>query len=242
LSKSLKTLGIIPARGGSKRLPRKNVRLLGGKPLVAWTIEAARSARRLTRLVVSSDDREVLDIAAGYEPQLALPRPAEISADESPAIDYVRHALDVLEGQGQGPFEAVVIVQPSSPLTLADDIDATIQLLLDSGADTAVSVMQLDHAIHPLKMKILKGDRLLPYLEDERGRMAAHELPAVYVRNCSVYATRRSLIDAGQVIGDDCRAYVMPRERSLDINEELDLKFAEFLLTPRGALTSHHAT
>ncbi len=230
MSESLKSLGIIPARGGSKRLPRKNVRLLGGKPLVAWTIEAARGARRLTRLVVSSDDREVLDIAAGYERQLPLVRPAEISADQSPAIDYVRHALDVLEGQGQGPFDAVVIVQPSSPFTLGEDIDATVELLAESGADTAVTVMQLDHAVHPLKMKILDGDRLLPYLEDERGRMAAHELPAIYVRNCSVYVTRRSTIDRGQMIGDDCRAYVMPRERSLDINEELDLLFAEFLL------------
>lgn len=238
----LKTLGIIPARGGSKRLPRKNVRLLGGKPLVAWTIEAARSARRLARLVVSSNDREVLDIAAGYERQLALVRPAEISADQSPAIDYVRHALDVLEARGAGPFDAVVIVQPSSPLTLAEDIDATVDLLAASGADTAVSVAQLDHAVHPLKMKILDGDRLLPYLEEERGRMAAHELPTIYVRNCSVYATRRRVIDGGQVIGDDCRAYVMPRERSLDINEELDLEFAEFLLSRRGALTSNDAT
>jgi CMP-N,N'-diacetyllegionaminic acid synthase len=226
-------LGIIPARGGSKRLPGKNLRMLGGKPLVAWAIEAARGARRLSNLVVSSDDREVLDIARGYVPRLALERPAEISSDQSPAIDYVRHALKVLESQGQGPFDAVVIVQPSSPFTLSADIDATVDLLAASGADSAVSVMQLDHATHPLKMKTLQGDRLLPFLEEERGRMAAHELPEIYVRNCSVYATTRSSIERGQIIGDDCRGYVMPRERSLDINEELDLAFAEFLLARR---------
>jgi CMP-N,N'-diacetyllegionaminic acid synthase len=229
----LTTLGIIPARGGSKRLPRKNVRSLGGKPLVAWPIEAARGARRLSGLVVSSDDREVLDVARSYDPRLALVRPAEISGDEAPAIDYVRHALAELEGSGQGPFEAIVILQPSSPFTLSADIDATIDLLASSGADSAVSVMQLDHAIHPFKMKVLDGNRLLPYLEEERGRMAAHELPEIYVRNCSVYATRRTSIERGQVIGDDCRGYVMPRERSLDINEELDLMFAEFLLSRR---------
>ena len=145
----------------------------------------------------------------------------------------------VMERLGLG---RVVIVQPSSPLTLAEDIDATVDLLAASGADTAVSVVKLDHAVHPLKMKVLEGDRLLPYLEEERGRMAAHELPMIYVRNCSVYATRRRVIDGGGVIGDDCRAYVMPRERSLDINEELDLEFAEFLLSRRGALTSNNAT
>jgi CMP-N,N'-diacetyllegionaminic acid synthase len=227
---SLTTLGIIPARGGSKRLPRKNVRLLGGKPLVAWAIEAARGAGRLERLIVSSDDREVLDVARSYDPALVLVRPAEISGDEAPAIDFVRHALAALEDQGEGPFDAIAIVQPSSPFTLSADIDATIDLLDASGADSAVSVMRLDHAIHPLKMKVLDGDRLLPYVEDERGRMAAHELPEIYVRNCSVYATRRGQIERGQVIGEDCRGYVMPRERSLDINEDMDLLFAEFLL------------
>ena len=120
-------------------------------------------------------------------------------------------------------------------MTTAEDIDGTIELLESSGAESAVSVMKLDHATHPLKMKTLQGDRLLPYLEEERGRMAAHELPEIYVRNCSVYATRRTAIDRGQVIGQDCRGYVMPRERSLDINEELDLEFAEFLLSRSAA-------
>jgi CMP-N-acetylneuraminic acid synthetase len=235
------TLGIIPARRGSKRLPRKNVLPLGGKPLVAWTIEAARAATRLSALVVSSDDPEVLEVAASYDPSLALERPEELATDESPAIEYVRHSLATLEAAGQGPFDAIVILQPSSPLTSPEDIDATIELLQASGADSAVSVMRLDHAVHPLKMKLLEGDRLLPYLEEERGRMAAHELPEIYVRNCSVYATRRHVVESGQVIGADCRGYVMPRERSLDINEELDLQFAEFLLA-RGAALPKYAS
>ena len=226
----MKTLGIIPARRGSKRLARKNVLPLGGKPLVNWMIEAAHSSRRLDRVVVSSDDPEVLALAAQYDERLPLVRPAELADDRSPAIDYVRHALAVLEKNGEGPFEAIVILQPSSPLTSAADIDATIEMLERSGADSAVSVMRLDHAAHPLKMKVLDGDRLLPYIEEERGRMAAHELSEIYVRNCSVYATRRGAIERGQVIGDDCRGYVMPRERSLDINDEFDFLFAEFLL------------
>ncbi len=228
---SLKTLGIIPARGGSKRCSRKNVRDLGGKPLVAWTIEAARAARKLERLVVSSDDPEVLAIAGGYDERLPLERPAELSTDESLAIEYVRHALKVLEARGEGPFEAVAILQPSSPLTLPSDVDATIELLETSGADSAVSVMKLDFMVHPMKMKTLDGDRLLPFLEEEGGRMAARELPAIYVRNGCVYVARRATIEQGQVIGADCRAHVMPRERSVDINDEADLLYAQFLVS-----------
>jgi len=225
----MKALGIIPARAGSKRLPRKNVLPLAGKPLVCRVIEAALKAKQLKRVVVSSDDPEVLRLAGAYDPKLPLQRPAALAADTSPAIDYVRHALASLEGAGEGPFDVVVILQPSSPLTLPEDIDGTVRLLESSGADTAVSVMKLDHAIHPYKLKIMQDDRLLPFLEEEQGRMAAHELPELYVRNCAVYATRRHVIEYGQTIGRDCRGYLMPRERSVDINDRLDYEFAQFL-------------
>lgn len=232
---SVRVLGIIPARAGSKRIPRKNLALLGGRPLVVWSIECGRAARSLDRLVVSSDDPEVLAIASRYDPGLPLRRPAQISADTSPAIEYVRHALAALEaGAHADRFEVVVILQPSSPLTQPGDVDATVDLLRRTGADSAVTVMELDHAIHPVKLKVLEGDRLRPYLEEERGRMAAHELPRLYVRNCAVYASRRHVVDGGEVIGPDCRGLVMPRERSLDINGPLDLAFAEFLLARKG--------
>lgn len=229
----MKTLAIIPARGGSKRVPGKNLRPLGGKSLVARSIETVLASKTIDRLVVSSDSEEVLTIARTYRDDIALRRPSEISGDLAPAIDYVRHALEVLEANSQTHFEAVVIVQPSSPFTLSEDIDATVSLLENSGADTAVSVMEVDHALHPAKFKVMEQDRLFPYFEEEGGRMAAHELPKVYVRNCSVYATRRATIDAGEIIGSDCRGYLMPRERSIDINDELDWKFCEFMLTQR---------
>lgn len=227
-------LGIIPARGQSKRLPRKNLCLLAGKPLLGWAIEAARQSRRLNRLIVSSDDDEILAVARTYDDRLPLKRPLELAADDSPAIDYVRHALATLERDGKQTFDIVVILQATSPFTLPEDIDGTIGLLLSSHADTAVSVMRVDHAVHPVKLKTMSGDRLLPYLEEERGRMAAADLPEVFVRNCSVYATRRAVIESGQIIGADCRGYVMPRERSVDINESLDLELAEFLLSRHG--------
>jgi CMP-N,N'-diacetyllegionaminic acid synthase len=222
-------LGIIPARGGSKRLPQKNLRLLVGKPLVAWAIEAARQARGIDRLMVSSDDDKVLGLAAAYDSRLPLRRPAELCNDTSLAIDYVEHAIRMLEASEKLRVEAVAIIQPSSPLTVASDIDNAIELLEASGADTVVSVIEVAHDLHPAKFKTMQGNRLLPYFEHESGRMAAHELPRVFVRNCSVYVTRRNVIDERNIIGDDCRGYVMPRERSIDINDEMDLAFAEFL-------------
>ena len=230
----MKTLGIIPARRGSKRLPGKNLRPLGGKPLVVRAIEAALSSRRLDYIAVSTDDERVLELATDYDSVHPLRRPQAIATDDSPAIEYVRHAIRTLEAEAtETPFQIIVIVQPSSPFTRGSDIDATIELLQSQigEADSAVSVVRLQHAIHPLKLKILDGDRLLPYIEDETGRFAEHQLSAVYVRNGSVYAATRKTIESGRVIGDDCRGYEMPGERSIDINDETDLRFAEFLLT-----------
>lgn len=229
----MRALGIVPARGGSRRIPRKNVQLLGGKPLVQWAIETARGATKLDRLVVSSEDEEVLAIAHSIDPSLPLRRPANLATDTALAITYVQHALETTERAGHGPFEAIAIIQPTSPFTLPADIDATIDLLDQSGADSAVTVMKLDHAIHPAKLKRLEGDRLFPFYEDERGRMAEHELPRVYVRNGSVYTSRRAIIDRGELLGPDCRAHVMPRERSLDINDPIDLALAELMASAK---------
>jgi len=239
----MRTLAIIPARGGSKRVQGKNIRLLGGKALVARSIEAALGARTLDQIVISSDSSNVLSIARSYDKCIALRRPASLATDTSPAIDYVKHALESLESGGGGPFDAVVILQPSSPFTSPEDIDGTVKLLESTGADSAVSIMRVDHAIHPIKLKVLKGDRLLAYLQEEEGRVAEHELPTLYVRNGSVYATRRDMIEGGQTIGRDCRGYLMPPERSVDINTELDLLFAEFLVNrqiPRPSLGENH--
>ena len=230
----MRILGIVPARGGSKRIPRKNLRLIGGKPLVAWAIETSLGTRVLDRVVVSSDDPEILRVAWSYGRDLPLTRPEELSGDRSPAVDYVRHAMETVERIERTRYDVAAIIQATSPLTQPVDIDATIALLQDSPADTAVSVMKLDHALQPAKLKRMVGNRLIAYLEEEHGRIADHELPTLYVRNGAVYASRRAVIDTGRILGDDCRGYVMPRERSIDINEEVDLLFAEFLLARLG--------
>jgi len=232
----VKILGIVPARKGSKRVPGKNTRLLAGKPLCQWVIEAALGSKKLSRVIVSSDDEKVLDDARRFGDHLPLVRPPELATDTSPSVDYVFHALKELEARGEGPFDAVAIMPSSSPFTEARDVDATIELFETTGWETAVSVMQVDHAIHPIKMKVMQGDRLIPYLEEENGRMAAHELPKIFVRNCSVYVSKRSVyFDYKSIVGRDMRGYVMPAERSVDINVEMDLLVAELLMQRRTA-------
>lgn len=223
-------MGIIPARAGSKRVPGKNKKKLAGKELVRYAIEAALQSTEITDWVLSSDDEDILNIGADYPNVHALRRPEEISGDRAPAITYVEHALDQL---GKS-FDYTVIIQPTSPFTTGADIDNTIRMLYGGQADSAVSVMKLDHAIHPVKLKRMEEQVLKPFWEEEGGRMAAHELPELYVRNCSVYVSSIATIKDRKIIGDKCLGYEMPRERSIDINDPIDFEFAEFILNKNG--------
>lgn len=230
----MKVLGIVPARAGSTRLLGKNMKPIGGRPLVEWAIEAARAAGSITRLVVSSDDPEVLEVAERLAPGSGLDRPEDLATAESPAIDYVRHALEVAESDG-ARYDAVAIVQATSPFTTPQQIDDTIDLLRRTDADSAVTVIRLPHDLHPAKFKVLDGDRLRPYLEDEVGRLRFQDLPPVYVRSGSVYVSSRRTIDRGDLLGDDSRASIIPRTLAIDINDEADYLYACFL-------HEHHVT
>ncbi len=223
-------LAIIPARAGSKRVPKKNFRPFAGTTLTDLAIQQALDATLLTHITLSSDSAEIRATAEKYPIIHYLDRPAEISGDDAPAIEYVRHALTSLENNALR-FDVVVILQPSSPLRTAADIDATIRLLLDNPeADSAVSVVKLDQMIHPIKLKTLDGDELKPFFEEEAGRFAAQDLPELYVRNGAVYATwRRNLETRDDVIGQQSLAYLMPAERSVDINAWVDFEFGEYL-------------
>ena len=222
----MRTLGLVPARGGSRRVPRKNLARLGGRTLVRRALETAVAAGCFAVVALSSDDDEILSEADGLD-VVALRRPPALAGDTVRVSEVVRHALAALDDPAQ-PFEAVALVQCTSPFTAAEDIAETVALLERTGAESAVSVVQLEAAQHPLKLKRLEGDRLLPYLADD-GLAPSHELPPLWARNGSVYAFRRDVVERG-LAADDVRAYVMPSERSFDIDTERDLAFAEFLL------------
>ncbi len=227
-------LGIIPARRGSKRIPGKNTKFLGQKRLIEWALDSAVQSKLLDQIVVSSDDPEVLEAASLRKQCLPLKRPEHLATDTSLAIEFVRHALHYFAVEQKRKFTAVAILQPTSPFTLPEDIDRGIQLFKSTGAESVVSVMTVPHAFHPLKAKRMEKDRLVPFVAEEDGKMAQHELPEVFVRNCALYITQTSVIEKGRILGQDCRGFLMPVERSLDINDPIDWAFAEFLIEQKG--------
>jgi len=183
----------------------------------------------LDAVALSSDSDEILAQAAGLDAVYAIKRPEHLAGDKSRAIGAVIHALEAVEAATQHRFDAVAVLQCTSPFTEPADIAGTIDLLERTGAASAVSVGPAEHDMHPLKMKQLVGDRLEPLFED-RDLTPTHELPDIWARNGSVYLCRRSVIESGELISDDAVGYRMPRERSIDIDSDLDLAFAEFLL------------
>lgn len=233
----MRLLGLVPARGGSTRLPGKNLKRLRGRTLVRRALETAQACGRLDPVVLSSDASEILAEGDALRGVRCLRRPGELATATAHAHGVVVHALEVLEAERGERFDAVCIVQTTAPLILPEDVAGTVDLFVRSGARSAASVVKVPHDVNPLKMKRLQGDRLVPFLEDD-GLRLAHELPELWVRNAAIYVTHRDLVDDGALLSDDCRGYVMPPERSVDINDPIDLAFAQFLLE-RGGATVH---
>src|SRR5581483_400682 len=144
----MRVLGLIPARGGSKGVPRKNIRLLGGKPLLAYTAEAALAAQRLTRVVLSTDDEEIAAVGQSFGVEVPFLRPVELAQDNTPTLPVVQHALRWFE-EHDTRFDAICLLQPTSPLRRAADIDASIELLERSDADTVISVLPVTLEYNP---------------------------------------------------------------------------------------------
>lgn len=218
-------LCVIPARGGSKGIPRKNVRLLAGKPLIAYSIEAALSARTSLTTVVSTDDEEIAEVARQHGASV-IERPAELARDDSPIEPVLLHAI----AKSSGGFERILLLQPTAPARSGADIDAALELLAGSGADTVVSVVDVGHN-HPARMYRIHENLMMPLQPEPIGRRR-QDLPAVYIRNGAIYACRRELLErSGRLIGDKVVPYIMPAERSLNIDTPDDLEFAEWRLS-----------
>ena len=212
-------MGLIPARGGSKGIPRKNLAPVGGKPLLAWTVDAARAAGELTDVVVSTDDDEIA-AAAGVE---VLRRPPELAADETPMLDVVRHAI------GELSPDVVVILQPTSPLRRAEHVDACVRLLLESGADSVVSVVEVPHRFAPESLMDVVDGRVVP----RGGARSRQEKTRVYARNGPAVLAIRVASLGDDLYGGDCRPFVMDERDSLDVDTEFDLELADLVLRAR---------
>jgi CMP-N,N'-diacetyllegionaminic acid synthase len=220
----VRTLGLIPARGGSKGIPRKNVKLIAGKPLIVWTIEAALRSSLLDAVVVSTDDPEIAEVARCAGAQVPFMRPAELAQDKTPGIDPVLHALAQLP-----QFDSVLLLQPTSPLRNTDDIDACLRLATQQHAPSVVSVSEPD--THPYWTYRLTGGQTLERFIAAEPAARRQDLPAAVALNGALYfADANWLRRSGGLVGTETLAYVMPRERSIDLDTPLDWKFAELLL------------
>jgi CMP-N-acetylneuraminic acid synthetase len=231
-----KILAVIPARGGSKGVPRKNIRPLAGRPLIAYTIETALAARdRLHRVIVSTDDPEIAAVARAAGAEVPFLRPAELAADRSPTVPVLQHALRFVEERDGSRMDWVLLLQPTAPFRAVEDIHAALDLALAGGCDSVISVVQV-FATHPILMKRIEDDRLVPFCIDEKeGTRRQDYKPAAYMRNGAIYLTRReSLVDGSSIWGAAIRPYVMPEQRSVNIDSEMDFKMAEFLLAEKS--------
>jgi CMP-N-acetylneuraminic acid synthetase len=215
----MEVLGLIPARGGSKGIPRKNLAPVAGKSLLAWTVEAAHGAEKLTHVVVSTDDDEIATAAEAD----VLRRPAELATDDTPMLDVVRHAIDELHP------DLVVVLQPTSPLRRSEHVDGAVLVLLETGADSVVSVVEVPHRYSPEALMDLVDGRLVA-----RGTARSRqEKQTVYARNGPAVLALRADRLGRDLYDGDCRAYVMDQRSSLDVDSPFDLELADLLLRSR---------
>ncbi len=219
-----RVLGIIAARGGSKRLPRKNVLPIGGKPLIAWTIEAGLNSETIDKLIVSTDDQEIASVCRDYGCEVPFLRPEELATDMSTSSDVVLHALENFPD-----FTHFVLLQPTSPLRDENDIDIAFSHMINRGATSCVSV------------KVSTESPYWMYSIDENGKMSSvselyretrkQDLPDSYLLNGAIFISEtQRFLNCSKFVSEDTCAYVMPRQRSVDIDTAEDVLQFESLL------------
>jgi CMP-N-acetylneuraminic acid synthetase len=222
-------LGLIPARGGSKGIPRKNIIPLCGKPLISYTIEEALKSKYLTKIVTSTDAEEIAKIATHSGSEVII-RPKELATDESFVIDTVKHAINFIEDKKGLKFDYVILLQPTSPLRTVEDIDSAIKKMLNSKADSVVSVTEVG-AKHPARMKKIVNERIVDIFDKKLDFTPRQKLPKIYIRNGAIYGAKREVIYKNNSFrGNDCVAYIMSEERSINIDTEIDFKLAELVV------------
>ncbi|HAS6211377.1 TPA: NTP transferase domain-containing protein [Vibrio vulnificus] len=229
----MKILAITPARGGSKRLPGKNIKNLNGKPLIQWTIDAALAVQEIARVMVTTDCDEIAEIAKKAGAEVPFIRPPELATDTSSSSDVIRHALDFYRAQGE-EFDFVLLLQPTSPIRSADDIRHAIEQLKAHTADAVVSVCPCDHS--PLWANTLPDDRsMADFIRHEVSQLRSQDLPDYYRINGAIYLTRVSRFyqENSLFLSSNIFAYVMDNESSVDIDHELDFLIAETVLKHR---------
>ena len=225
-------IAIIPARGGSKRLPRKNLINLGGKPLIAWTIEAALNCPFIDEVMVSTDDAEIAEVSKKYGANVPFLRPDELASDVATSFDAVKHAIDFYRTELDKEFDFVIMLQPTSPLRTMLNISEAIKQCTDNQASAIISVCEVDHS--PLWMNTLPSNQSMSkfILEDVKNKRS-QDLPQNYRLNGAIYICEVSTLlkERTFFISQDIYAYIMSKETSIDIDDLFDFNLASYLIS-----------
>lgn len=221
-------IAIIPARGGSKGLPGKNIKNLNGKPLIAYTVEVALKSKYITDVIISTDDPEIYNIGLEYGAKDTFLRPSELAQDKSLAIDNYNYTLDRLEKDFDYEINSFVVLQPTSPLRTVDDVDGAIELFIEKKADSVISYCEEHHPIAWHKYLDSKGK--LDNIFDNNVLRNRQDIRTSYYPNGAVYVFKSELIRSGQYYSNETYPYIMPRARSIDIDTQEDFEYAFFLM------------
>ena len=225
-----KILGIIPARGGSKGIPNKNIRPLAGQSVLAYAKASAEKSGLIDRLILSTDSEKISDLAKDIALEVPFIRPAELAQDDSPMFPVIVHAVEEIEKEGWLP-EIIVLLQASAPLRKAQHIVQAIEMLRESRADSVVSVVEIPHLFAPQKALKLEDGALKFWLKDGKAITRRQQLAPSYAREGTIYAFwRRTLMEMGSIYGERCLPLMLPDEESLTLDSEADWKKAESLL------------
>lgn len=225
-----KVIAIITARGGSKGIKNKNIKLLAGKPLIAYTIENAKKSCYIDRIIVSTDSPEIKHVCLHYGAEVPFIRPSELANDDTPGIAPVLHALHLLEEEEDNSYDYVMQLQPTSPLRSEEDIDGAIQALDDSDSMSLISVTEVSQ--HPFWMQKIDGGLLKNYIAyDKEKYYRRQDFPELYILNGAIYLSKTKHLKENKTFySKNTLPYIMPKTRSVDIDNIMDFKIAELII------------
>lgn len=225
-------LAIIPARGGSKGVPRKNIKILNGKPLIAYTIEEAKKSKYIDRIIISTDDEEIANVSKKFNAEIPFLRPKEFAEDNSPTVDSIIHTLNWLKENENYQPDYICVLQCTSPLRTSDDIDGTIEKLESTDMDGAVSICEAE--VNPYWTNVFDGDKLNYFIEEGKKILRRQDLPEVYRMNGAVIVVKTEIvINYNTLEPNKITGYVMDSKKSIDIDNMEDFLMAEILINER---------
>jgi CMP-N-acetylneuraminic acid synthetase len=227
--KGLKVLAIIPARGGSKGIPRKNLKSVGGKSLLAWTSDEAKHSKYIDRLVLSSEDPEIINESKKIGLDVPFVRPTDLAMDTTPGVDPVIHAIQMLPG-----YDIIILLQLTSPLRTVEDIDGALELMVEKNAPALVSVTEANKS--PYWMVSITDDGLMkPVINTDLPITRRQDLPKAYSLNGAIFISKPDfLIEKKTYLTPETQVFVMPQNRSIDLDTELDFKILDILLREKN--------